>query len=226
MSETETINKENKSPEPIKLILHRMDGSDTGKKIELDRRVFGLERNEHVLYLAVKAEMTNRRQGNSSSKGRSEVRGGGRKPFRQKGRGGARAGTNRSPIWRGGGITFGPQTKDYSMKLPRKVKRLARKIAYSVRAARDAIRLVEDIKLDQPKTKIIAGMLHNFDKEDMSVLILTDKSYPNIVKACCNIPRVEVRECLNASTWEILRARRLIITRPALDALVGGLADA
>ncbi len=217
--------KEMTNAEKIKLPVRRMDGSETGEQVELDPKLFGLEKNDHVLYLAVKAEMTNKRQGTHSTKGRTEVRGGGRKPWRQKGRGTARVGTIRSPIWRGGGITFGPKPHDYSMKLPKKIRRLARRIAYSVKAQQNAIEFVDEFKVDEPKTKKIAKMLESFELKNKSVLILDKESNANLLKSCRNIPRVEVRECLNASTVDILRARRILISRSALDILQGGLID-
>ena len=223
MAETTSVNTEINEVKSLKLPLHRTDGSTTGDEIELDPRLFGLIRNDHVLYLAVKTEMANRRQGNSSSKTRSEVRGGGRKPFRQKGRGAARAGTIRSPIWRGGGVTFGPQPHDYCMKLPRKVKRLARRVALSVKAQSGAMVLVEDFEMSQPKTSWIASMLKSFEAEGKSALLLLEGHHPDIVKSCRNIPRLEVRSGMDASAYDILRARRLIICRSVLDGLVKGL---
>ncbi len=208
-----------------KLPVRKIDGSPTGEQLDLDPRLFGLPRNDHVLYLAVKAEMTNQRQGTNSTKTRSEVRGGGRKPFRQKGRGAARAGTTRSPIWRSGGITFGPQPIDYSMKLPAKVKKLARKVAFSVKAQSGSIELLDDLTLDTPKTQTIANLLHNFEANGRSALLLTDKHDPVVVKSCRNIPRLVVRYCLNASTYDLLKARKVIICRSAVDSLVGGLVD-
>lgn len=208
------------------LAVRRMDGTETGEKVNLDQRLFGLEPNDHVLYLAVKCEMTNKRQGNHSTRNRALVSGGGRKPWKQKGRGGARAGTIRSPLWKGGGTVFGPETHDHYMQLPRKVKRLARKIAFSTKAQTDAIEIVEDLKIDEPKTSRIAGMLQAFSLGDTSTLILTADSNISIVKSCRNIPRLEVRECLSASTVDILKAKKLLISRSALDRLVGGLVDA
>ncbi|NQU05692.1 MAG: 50S ribosomal protein L4 [Calditrichaeota bacterium] len=206
----------------LKISVKQMDGSPTGEEVELDPEYFGLEKNDHVLYLAIKAEMTNRRQGNHSTLTRSMVRGGGRKPWRQKGRGAARAGTNNSPIWRGGGITFGPQPHIHEMKLPKKVKRLAKKIALSVKAQAGYIQLVEDFDLSVPKTKSISDMMNSFQVTGKSALLMVDGNKPNVVKSCQNIPRLEIRDVLNASTYDILRARHVIISRSAVDKLVGG----
>ncbi len=208
----------------LKLPVRRMDGSATGEELELDPCLFGLPRNDHVLYLAVKAELTNRRQGTHSTLTRTMTRGGGAKPWRQKGRGAARAGTRRSPIWRGGGITFGPQPHDYKMKLPAKVRKQARKIALSVKAQAGAIILIEDFDLEQPKTRTIALMLSSLEATGQSTLLLIDGRKPVVVKSCRNIPRLEIREATTASAYDILRARRLIISRSAVDSLSGGLA--
>ena len=200
-----------------------MDGTPTGETIELDPRLFGLERNDHVLYLAVKAELSNRRQGTHATKTRALVSGGGKKPWHQKGRGTARSGSTRSPIWRAGGTMHGPQPHDHLLKLPIKVKRLARRVALSVKAQSGCIDLVEDFDYNEPKTKRISDMLKNFKVDEKSALLLVDGYKPVIVKSCRNIPRLEVRESLNASTYDIMRARRVIISRAALGSLVGGL---
>ena len=221
----ETTQVTDKKVAQLKLPVRRMDGSVTGEEFELDPSLFGLPRNDHVLYLAVKAELTNRRQGTHSTLTRTMTRGGGAKPWRQKGRGAARAGTRRSPIWRGGAITFGPQPHDYKIKLPVKVKKQARKIALSVKAQAGAIILVEDFDIQQPRTRTIASMLSSFKADGQSALLLIDGHKPAVVKSCRNIPRLEVREAMTASAYDILRARRLIISRSAVDSLSGGLAD-
>ena len=219
---TNNINHTETKPVQLKLPLMRIDGSSTGTDIELDSDIFDVPRNDHVLYLSVKAEMTNRRQGTRATLTRAMVRGGGRKPWRQKGRGAARAGTIRSPIWKGGGVIFGPQPQVFSMKVPRKVRRLARRIAFSVKARDGVINIIEDFNLEQPKTKPIANMLAAFDASGKSALILVEGHKPTVVKSSRNIPRLEVREGLTASTTDILRARNLFICRSALDSLRGG----
>lgn len=208
----------------MKLPVHTIGGTPTGAEVNLDSQVFGVPKNDHVLYLAVKVEMANKRQGNHATLTRAMVRGGGRKPWRQKGRGAARAGTIRSPIWTGGGITFGPQPHCHCLKLPAKVKRLARKVALSVKASSGSISVIEDIQMDKPRTKQIAGMLDSFSVNGKSALLLLDGNHPNIVKSCRNIPRVEVRECLSVSTYDILRASRVFVSRSALDSISKGFA--
>ncbi|MBM3327723.1 MAG: 50S ribosomal protein L4 [Calditrichaeota bacterium] len=212
-------------PRPLKLPVKCIDGTPTGDTVELDPRLFGLERNDHVLYLAVKAELANKRQGTHAVKNRALVRGGGRKPWRQKGRGAARAGSTRSPIWIGGGAIHGPQPHYYLQKLPLKVKRLARRIALSVKAQSGVIDLIEDFDYNKPRTRSIADILKAFEIKDISALLMVDGYKPAIAKSARNIPRVEVRDASQASTYDILRARRLLICRSALNNLVGGLAS-
>jgi len=207
----------------IQIPVRRLDGSPTGEQVTLDPEVFGLPRNDHVMYLAVKAELANRRQGTHATKTRALVSGGGRKPWKQKGRGGARAGSTRSPIWKGGGTMFGPQPHYYLQAVPAKVKRLARRTALSVKAQHGLIDLIEDFEFEAPKTKKIAEVLNTFQATGHSALLLLDGNKPAIVKSCRNIPRMAVREGSGASTYDILRARRVLITRSALDSLVGGL---
>ncbi|MDP8238639.1 MAG: 50S ribosomal protein L4 [Candidatus Hatepunaea meridiana] len=226
MADNTTTDSNLSTPEEkssLKLPVKSMDGKPTGEEVELDPRLFGLPRNDHVLYLAVKTELTNRRQGTHATLTRAMVSGGGRKPWNQKGRGAARAGTSSSPIWRSGGITFGPQPQIHQMKLPAKVKKLARKIALSIKANSGVIDLVEDFDLAEPKTKEIASMLSSFDIAGKSILLMVGGHKPMVVMSCRNIPRLEVKEAMNASAYDILRARRIIISRTALDSLTGGL---
>jgi len=225
---TENIQDENiflppQAPASLTVPVYKHDGSTTGEQIDLDPRVFGLERNDHVLYLAVKTEMTNKRQGTRATKTRAEVSGGGKKPWKQKGRGGARAGSNRSPVWRHGGTIFGPKPIDFQMKLPHKVKVLARKVALSLKAYAGDIKVVADIEMAAPKTRTIADMLGALKMNSTSVLFLLNGNQPIVVKSCRNIPRVEVRDSITASTFDILKARQLVISRSALDSLVKGL---
>jgi len=208
----------------VSLPVRRLDGSNTGESVALDPAVFGLPRNDHVMYLAVKAELANKRQGTHATKTRALVSGGGKKPWKQKGRGGARAGSNRSPVWKGGGTMFGPQPHYYLQTVPTKVKRLARRTALSVKAQGGFIDLVEDFDFNAPKTKRIFDALKAFEAAGQSALLLIDGSKPSVVKSCRNIPRFAVRDGMGASTYDILRARRVIITRSALNSLVGGLA--
>jgi len=169
---------ENQNLVRISLPVKRLDGSPTGETVQLDPTLFGLPRNDHVLYLAVKVELSNKRQGTHATKTRDEVSGGGKKPWKQKGRGGARAGSNRSPVWKGGGTMHGPQPHDHLLKLPYKVKRLARRTALSVKAQNGFIDIVEDFNFDAPRTKSVADALKALNVAGNSALILTNGNKP------------------------------------------------
>ena len=137
----------------MKLDVYKIDGMSSGNSVALPNEVFEVEPNDHLIYQAVRTQMTNSRQGTVSTKNRTMVRGGGRKPWRQKGRGTARAGTIRSPLWVGGGRVFGPQPRNFKMKINKKMKRQARQSAYSHKVKQEAVILVEDFKLENPKTQ-------------------------------------------------------------------------
>ncbi|MBT8379373.1 MAG: 50S ribosomal protein L4 [Ignavibacteria bacterium] len=203
----------------MKIDIYKIDGKTSGEKIELADDIFGIEPKDHVLYLAVKAYLANQRQGTHKAKERSEVRGGGRKPWRQKGRGTARAGTTRSPIWTGGGTTFGPRPRDYTQKLPRKVKQLARKSALSSKAKEKQIIVVEDFTFEQPKTKEFASILNSFDLNGKKVLLLTGKTDKNVYKSGRNIPKVNIMEASKASTYNILNNQLLMLQKSAVEEL-------
>ncbi len=200
----------------MKVPVYSREGEDTGKKADLDKAVFGIEPNEHVMYLAVKVQRARMRQGTHATRNRSLVRGGGRKPFRQKGRGTARAGTVNSPLWRHGGTIFGPHPHKHTMRLPLKANRLARASALSARASEKAIRVVEDFTLDAPRTKDVVEVLHAHELENEKVLILTTEYDRNLVLSVHNIENCRVRVGTEASTYDILNHRVLLIQRGAL----------
>ena len=149
----------------------KIDGSKSADKVELSDSIFAIEPNDHAIYLSVKAFLANQRQGTHKSKERAEVRGGGRKPLKQKGRGGARAGTSRSPLWVGGGTIFGPRPRDYRQDLPKKVRRLARKSAFSYKVKDEQLLIVEDFNIEQPKTKDFTKILNALKVNGKKVLI-------------------------------------------------------
>ena len=204
----------------MKIEIYKIDGKTSGEKIELADDIFGIEPNHHAIYLAVKAYLANQRQGTHKAKERSEVRGGGRKPWRQKGRGTARAGTTRSPIWIGGGTTFGPRPRNYTQKLPKKVKQLARKSALSSKAKEKQLLVVEDFTFEQPKTKEFASILNALDLADKKILLLTGKTDLNVHKSGRNIPRVNIMEASKASTYNILNSQLLVLQKSAVKELV------
>ena len=203
----------------MNLDVYKIDGSKSGEKINLSDEIFGIEPNDHVLYLSVKAFLANQRQGTHKVKTRSEVRGGGRKPFRQKGRGGARAGTSRSPLWIGGGSIFGPKPRSYRQKLNIKVKKLARKSALSYKAKAKQIVVVEDFNIEVPKTKEFAGILKSLNLEGKKTLLLTPSNLENLYKSGRNISKINIIEADKASTYDILNNQILLLQKSAVEKL-------
>jgi large subunit ribosomal protein L4 len=203
--------------------IYNRTGSNSGKKVKLPTDVFGIKPNTHAIYLAVKTYKANSRQGTASTKTRSMVRGGGRKPWRQKGRGVARAGTTRSPLWRGGGRVFGPQPRDYSLKLSKKVKRLARISAYSDKVKNSQITLVEDFKLENPKTKEMFSILKSLGVEKHKTLLILSEYDPMILRAGRNIPNLKIKVAATESTYDLLNCERLLIQKGAIEKISGAL---
>ena len=197
----------------------KIDGKPSGKKIKLDEAIFGIEPNDHAIYLAVKAIQANKRQGTHKAKERAEVRGGGKKPWRQKGRGTARAGTIRSPLWIGGGTIFGPRPRDYRQKLPHKVKQLARKSALSYKVKDEQLIIVEDFTFEKPKTKEFLSMMQALNVNGKKILLLTGYGDNNVYKSGRNISKVNVMEASEASTYDILNNQLLILQKSAIDAI-------
>jgi len=194
----------------------KIDGSKSGDKIDLSDSIFAIEPNDHAIYLSVKAFLANQRQGTHKSKERAEVRGGGRKPFKQKGRGGARAGTSRSPLWVGGGTIFGPRPRDYRQDLPKKLRRLARKSAFSYKVKDEQLLVVEDFNIEQPKTKDFTKILNALKVNGKKILLLTDVNKPNVYKSGRNIPKVKIVEASKASTYDLLNNQILILQKSAV----------
>ncbi len=203
----------------MKLDVLKIDGSDSGETIELADDIFAIEPNDHAIYLAVKAYLANQRQGTHKSKERGEVHGGGKKPWKQKGRGGARAGTTRSPLWVGGGTIFGPKPRDYRQYLSKKVKRLARKSALSYKVKDNQILVVEDFSFETPKTKEFAGMLNALKITGKKVLLLTNGKQEAIYKSGRNISKINILEADKASTYHILNNQVLVLQKSAVDAI-------
>lgn len=194
----------------------KIDGSKSGETVNLSDAIFAIEPNDHAIYLAVKAFLANQRQGTHKAKERGEVSGGGKKPWKQKGRGGARAGTSRSPLWVGGGTIFGPRPRDYRQDLPKKVRRLARKSALSYKAKDEQLLVIEDFNLEKPKTKDFSQMLSALKVNGKKVLLLTNNNNPNIYKSGRNIPKVKVLEASKASTYDLLNNQVLILQKSAV----------
>ena len=203
----------------MKLEIYKKDGTKSGETIELSKEVFEIEPNDHVIYLSVKAYLANQRQGTHKSKERSEVHGGGKKPWKQKGRGGARAGTSRSPIWVGGGTIFGPKPHDYRQKLNKKVHSLARKSALSYKAKANQIVVVEDFNFDKPKTKDFVAILEALKAKGKRTLLLTNGTLENVYKSGRNIQKVNILEANKASAYDILNNQILLVQKSAVNIL-------
>jgi large subunit ribosomal protein L4 len=199
--------------------VYKIDGTTSGETIELDPKIFEIEPNDHAIYQAVRSIHANQRQGTHKVKGRSEVSGGGKKPFKQKKTGRARAGTTRSPLWVGGGSIFGPTPHEYSVNLPVKVRRLARKSALSYKAKDGAVKVVEDFQFNEIKTKNMLAVLKAFAIDKAKTLLLTKTTDPVIVKSGRNIAKLQVREADKVSTFEILKNQVLLIQKSAVDVL-------
>lgn len=199
--------------------VYKIDGSKSGEQIELSEEIFGIEPNDHVIYLSVKAYLANQRQGTHKAKERSEVRGGGRKPWRQKGRGTARAGTTRSPLWVGGGTIFGPRPRNYRQKINKKVNRLARKSALSHKVKADQFMVIEDFNFDSPKTKEFVSILDALKVAGKKTLVLTNGLRENVYKSGRNIEKLSVVEANKASAYELLNTQVLLVEKGAIDVL-------
>lgn len=198
-----------------KVALFNQSGSKVGD-IELNDTVFGIEPNKHVLFEAVLMQRASLRQGNHKVKNRSEVRGGGRKPWRQKGTGRARQGSIRSPQWRGGGAVFGPVPRSYSYKLPKKVRRLAIKSALSSKVVEENILVLEALSFDAPKTKEFANVLKGLSVNSKT-LVITDGLDENVALSARNIPGVTVVPADGISVLDVLGHDKLVITKSAVE---------
>ncbi|MFN0158506.1 MAG: 50S ribosomal protein L4 [Bacteroidota bacterium] len=203
----------------MELEVYKKDGSKSGEKVTLSSDIFGIEPNQHVLYQAVRVYLGNQRQGTSDVKTRAEVRGGGKKPFKQKSTGMARQGTSRSPLMSGGGSIFGPEPRDYSNKLPSKLKKLARKSALSHKAKDGQIKIVEDFTIEAPKTSEMVAILKALELKTTKTLLLTTKSDVNVVRSGRNIPTLNILEAEKASTYDLLNNKMLLIQKSAVEAL-------
>ena len=194
-------------------------GQETGRKVTLNENIFGIEPNDHVVYLDVKQYLANQRQGTAKSKERSELSGSTRKLGRQKGGGGARRGDINSPVLVGGARVFGPTPRDYSFKLNKKVKQLARKSALSYKAQENAIIVVEDFNLDAPKTKEFVAIAKNLKADDKKVLLLLPEANQNVYLSVRNLQKAEVLEARNVNTYKVLNADVLVVTENSLKAI-------
>ena len=193
--------------------VYNMEGKEVGK-LDLNDAVFGVEVNEHLVHMAVLQQLANNRQGTQKAKTRSEVRGGGRKPWRQKGTGHARQGSTRAPQWTGGGIVFAPVPRDYSFKINKKEKRAALKSALSSRVQENKLIVVDELKLDEIKTKKLAEVLKNLIVE--KALVVINDNDQNVVMSAKNIPTVKVAQTNTINVFDILKYSNVVVTKAAV----------
>jgi len=204
----------------MKFPVYNLQGQPSGKEVDLPDDIVQSPPHEHAIYLAVKRQLTRSRQGTNNTKTRSMVRGGGKKPYRQKGTGRARAGTSRSPIWRGGGRSFGPHPRDYDLKLPAKVLKLARRSAFAAKAQDGGLRIVEDFEVKTPKTKELYNILKIFETQDKPVIVLLPEYDKTLYLAARNIPYCQVQKSAAVSTYELIRHKTVLLQRSAVKPLV------
>ena len=200
----------------MELAIYTTTGTQTEKKAVLSQEVFGIEPNTHAIYLAVKQYLADQRQGTHKAKQRNEVAGSTRKLKRQKGTGGARAGSILSPLFPGGGRIFGPVPRDYSFKLNKKLKGLARRSALSIKAQNEAITVVEDFVMETPKTKSFVAMAEALNLAGKKVLLVVAETDHNISLSVRNLPKVKVMQVANLNTYDVMNAGVMLFTESAL----------
>ena len=200
----------------MELTIYTTTGTQTSKKAVLSQEVFGIEPNTHAIYLAVKQYLADQRQGTHKAKQRNEVAGSTRKLKRQKGTGGARAGSILSPLFPGGGRIFGPVPRDYSFKLNKKLKALARRSALSIKAQGEAITVVEDFVMETPKTKSFVAMAEALNLAGKKVLLVVAETDHNICLSVRNLPKVKVMQAANLNTSDVMNAGVMLFTESAL----------
>ena len=201
----------------MELKVLNQEGKETGKSVELNDSIYGVEPNDHAIYLDVKQYLANQRQGTHKSKQRNEVSGSTRKLKKQKGTGGARCGSIKAPVFVGGGRVFGPEPRDYSFKLNKKVKQLARKSALSYKAKENGIIVVDNIAIDAPKTKAVVALLDNLKINGKKSLLVLGDSNKNVYLSSRNLEGVEVVTADLLNTYQIMNASSLVITENSLE---------
>lgn len=203
----------------MELSVYNIKGEDTGRKVVLSDAVFGIEPNDHAIYLDVKRYLAAQRQGTAKSKERSEISGSTRKLGRQKGGGGARRGDINSPVLVGGARVFGPKPRDYSFKLNKKVKALARRSALAYKAQENAIVLVEDFQFEAPKTKEFMQIVSNLKADARRVLVVLPEANENVYLSARNLQNAQVAIASNVNTYSVLNATKMVVTERALEGL-------
>ncbi len=203
----------------MEVSVYNISGQETGRKIKLDDSIFGVEPNDHVIYLDVKQYMAKKRQGTHKTKERAEIVGSTKKIKKQKGTGTARAGDIKSPIFRGGGRTFGPRPRNYSFKLNRKVKKLARKSALTYKAKDNNIIVLEDFNFDEPKTKQMVEIRNNLNLDNKKLLLVLSEQNNNIYLSSRNLKDVKVVTTSQINTYDVLNASTIVFAESSLDTL-------
>ena len=203
----------------MELAVLNAQGQETGRKVVLSDAVFGVEANDHAIYLDVKQYLADQRQGTHKAKQRNEVAGSTRKLKRQKGTGGARCGSIKSPLFPGGGRVFGPVPRDYSFKLNKKLKRLARRSALTYKAQANAITVVENLALEAPKTKAIVALASALKVADKKVLVVLPETNVNLQLSCRNLPYVKTILASSLNTYEVMNASALVMVEGAENVL-------
>lgn len=196
--------------------LYNINNEKIGE-VELNDDLFAVEVNSHLLHGVVRNQLANRRQGTACTKTRIEVRGGGKKPYKQKGTGRARAGSSRSPLWRGGGTTFGPKPRDYSYKLPKKMRKLGLKMALSARVAEQNITVLDDFQLEAIKTQNFAAIMGKFNIAN--ALIVIPENNINLEKSSRNVPGFKVLQAIGLNVYDILHHKHLILVQSSIEQL-------
>lgn len=201
----------------MELAVFNKTGKETGRKVELNDTIFSIEPNDHAIYLDVKQHLANKRQGTHKAKERNEISGSTRKIKRQKGTGGARAGSIKNPLFMGGGRVFGPQPRDYSFKLNKKVKQLARKSALTYKARNNEILVIEDFSLEAPKTKDYAAVLTNLNIDGKKSLVVLNEPNKNLYLSSRNLTGTRVVTTSELTTYDILNSTSLVFFESSLD---------
>ena len=201
----------------MELNVVNIQGQETGRKVQLPDSVFGIEPNDHAIYLDVKQYLANNRQGTHKSKERAEIAGSTKKIKKQKGTGTARAGSLKSPVFRGGGRVFGPRPRNYSFKLNKKLKQLARKSALAYKAKNNAIVVVEDFKLEAPKTKEFVNIRKNLNVDGKRSLVVLKDVDRNVVLSSRNVPKSEVSTLSGLNTYSIMKAQSLVLAESSVE---------
>lgn len=203
----------------MELAVLKYNGEDTGRKVSLSDEIFAIEPNDHAIYLDVKQFLANQRQGTHKAKQRNEIAGSTKKIKKQKGTGGARAGSIKSPLFRGGGRVFGPVPRDYSFKLNKKLKQLARKSALSYKAKENSVMVLENFSFDAPKTKSYIAMLNGLSLSDKKTLLVLPEVNKNIYLSSRNLKKSKVMTVENVNTYELLNADNLVLCEGSVSML-------